>query len=344
MAESPISTVVAARPTHRRIPSSRSNSLQAASTAIAAAALLAFGFMSAPPMAVQARDGLPSGQKDQAPDPANPAGFAAEIRRTLKELHDRMIGLAEQLIERVEVPGDLEGQLAIQPTRIKSAQASLKSAELAREAAEIAVAEFEKGTVVQEEAAAEEELKLARRDLERLRWRIPQSKDRRLQIEQAAKGSNVDLAPLLIAELEEKNAGFVTELAESKRKILFEYTKPTRLKELRAAVEKAKADGLAARARWQLEQAKLRRLQQVTKAREVGASASKARNPHDRQALAALDRAIPTEEQLRAKLDQLSKDGKPDDRLRQEIHDLTNQVGLSSIKPTSNDPRRDLTL
>ena len=96
-----------------------------------------------PPTAVQARGGLPESQNDQAPNPANPSGFAAESRRTLKELHRRLIGLAEQLIERSDLPDDLEDLLAVQPTRIESAKAGLKSAELAKQAAEIAVTEFE---------------------------------------------------------------------------------------------------------------------------------------------------------------------------------------------------------
>jgi len=288
--------------------------------------LLALGFLSSPPKAVQARDNPRSSPKVQAPDPANPSGFVAQIRRTLKELHDRMINLANQLIESAEVPDDLEGHLAVQPMKIESAKASLKGAEIAREAAEIALAEFDKGIIVQEEASADEELKLARRDLERLRRRMPQSKERRLLIEQASKGANIAVAPLVIAELEEKKAGFLAEEAESKRKVLIEYTKPRQIKQLRSEVEKARSDEAAKRVTWQIEQSKLKRMQQMIKARELAASATKARNPHDRQALAALDRAIPVQKQLRAKLEQLAKAGKPDDPLRQEIQSLTNQL------------------
>ena len=46
----------------------------------------------------------------------------------------------------------------------------------------------------------------------------------------------------------------------------------------------------------------------------------------DRQALTSLDRAIPIEEQIRTKLEQLKKNEKRDDSLEKEIHGLANQL------------------
>jgi len=292
---------------------------------IASLTLMAFAFMSAPPQAVQARDGPPSGQNDQASSPAIRSGIEAEIGRTLTELHDRMIDLADQLIERVDVPDDREGLLAIQPTRFESAKASQKGAELALQAAEIALTEFEKASKVQEEVQADEELKLAQRELERVRSR-PQSKARRLLIEQAKKGANIDVAPLILADMEEKKAELQLRRAETKRDVLLNITKPVRAAELRSAVERERSEELAKRATLSLEGSKLSMGKQIKKAHELAAAAGKARNPHDRQALAALDRAIPVEEQLRTMLEQAAKTGKADDRVRQNVQDLTNQL------------------
>ncbi len=237
-----------------------------------------------------------------------------------------MIDLANQLIETRGGPDDLEAQLSVQPMKIESAKASLKSAELTRQAAAIAVTEFEKGALIQEDASTDQELKLARRDIERLKRRIPQSNNPRLQIERAAKGANVNVAPLVIAELEEKIAGFVAESADAKRKVFLEYTKPHQLKALQSEVEKTRSDELAKRATWEIEQSKLKRLQQLIQARELAAGARKAPNPHERQAVVALDRAISIEALLRAKLEEVARNGKPAQRLGQEALDLTTRL------------------
>jgi len=333
MSESRVATVVVARPTQLRNRDSRSRPLQVACAAVGAVMLLALAFISAPPTMVRAGDDGPSGQKVQAPDPANQSGFAAEIKRALTRLHDRMIDLANQLIGSPDVPEDLEGQRAIQQIKIESAKANLQNAQLKREVAQIAVNEYEQGIFVQEKAIAEEELKLARSDLEKARQQIQQAKDRLVQIKQGSKGSTADIAnefrfsdQVVIAQLGEKRAGFAIEQAESKLKVLLEFTKDQRVKELRSEVEKARSVELAKQAEWEIEKSKVTWLQAASKRLERIAREGQARNLLDRQALASLDRAIPVEERLRIKLEQLTKNGKPDDPLRQEIEDLMNQL------------------
>lgn len=288
-------------------------------------ALLAPGLPGVKSKAAPAGDDASPGKKSQEARSARSSDSFSAIRRTLKEQHDRMTGLANQLIEKNDIPEDVTGQLAVQRIRVESVKASLRSAEFAREAAEIALAEFEKG-FRQEEANAEEEVKLARRELERLRRRIPQAKERRQKIEQASKGANINVAPLVVAELEEKKAGLQVEQAESKLTLLVNSTNPVRDKQLRSEVERAKAVELAARASVELEQVKLKQLQEAVKAGDAAARAKPARNSHDRQAIAALKRAIAVEEQLRPKVQQLGKNEKSDDRLSQEIHDLAAQL------------------
>jgi len=295
--------------------------------------LLALALISAPPQAVRGGDDPRSGQKVQAPNAGDQSGFAAEIKRTLKKQHDRMTDLANQLIGGPDVSEDLDGQLAVQQIKIESAKASLQIAVLTREVAEIALIEHEQGIFVQEKAATEAELKLARSDMERARPQIQIAKDRLVQIKQTSQGSTSDIAnefrfndQVVIAELEVTNAGFAIEQAESKLKVLLEYTKPKRVNELRSNVEKARSDELAKRATWSLEQSRLQALQRMIDGRAPGARGKKARDLLDRQALVSLDRAIPIEEQIRTKLELLTKSGRPDDPLRNEIQDLTNQL------------------
>jgi hypothetical protein len=231
--------VKSVRAAKRRVSPARSKAVQFASAAVAAVALVAGGLMSSPPRAALAGDDPSSKSETQAANQANSSGFAAEMRRAVTEQRVRMINLANPLIESTELAkktdpaNDLEAQLAIQPTKIESAKARFQGAGLARQAAEIDVTEFEKGSFVREQISVEKEVALARRELERLRNCAPRSKERRQMIEQAKKDAKIDVAPLVIAELLEKKAGYVLEQAESKRKILLEYTNGVRSKELR---------------------------------------------------------------------------------------------------------------
>ena len=256
---------------------------------------------------------------------SGPSDFVSALRRTLKSQHDRMTTLANQLIKEANLPSPAEAWLAAQPLKIESAQASLRSAQLAREAAEIALAEFEKGRV-QEESHAKEVLKVAQKHLQRLRRRAPQSKERRARIEQASKDSTIDIAPLVTAELEEKKALLDVESAESALKALLNTTNPERLEHLRSDVDKATSAEKEARAQCRRERTVLARVQQMSKICDIAANEKKAPNPHDRQALANLERAIAVEAQLRRKAEQTTKDEKQDDALRQQIQDLTTQL------------------
>jgi hypothetical protein len=287
--------------------------------------LLARGFSSSSSASVQADDSPPSGLKGRALSASGPSNFVSALRRTLKSQHDRMTTLANQLIKDADMPSPAEAWLAAQPLKIESAEASLRSAELAREAAEIALAEFEKGRVP-EETHAKEVLKVAQKHLQRLRRRAPQSKERRARIKQASKDSSIDIAPLVTAELEEKKALLDVESAESALKVLVNTTNPERLDHLRSDVDRGTSAGMAARTECQRERTVLARLQQMSKMHDVAANEKKAPNPHDRQALANLERAIAVEAQLRRKVEQLTKDEKPDDPLRQQIQDLTTQL------------------
>ena len=91
------------------------------------------------------------------------------------------------------------------------------------------------------------------------------------------------------------------ELAEAKKKTLVEYTKPRRLKQLQSEVEKARGEELARQADWELAKAREARLEQAIK--------QEAPTIDVKRILALIERAIPIEEQIRGKIEQIAKDG-----------------------------------
>jgi len=304
-------------------------------TAMTAAAtlILTVALLCSQSKSVRADAGLQPSPIGQASGPAGHPDFAAEIRWTLKKQHDQMIDLANELIGQSDGLDKLKDQLVNQQITVESAKANFSNAQLTREVAEITVTEYEQGIFLQDEAAAQGDLKLAQSKLSRARDSIEMAKDRLAVIKQASKGSASDIANeftfadiLLNAERRLPGSELAVAQAESKLKILVEYKKPKIVKELRSEVEKARSDELAKKAAWELEQSKLKLLEAAIKARERPSRERQARELLDRQALASLDRAIPIEEKLRTKLEQLTKNGNPDDPLRNEIQDLTNQL------------------
>ena len=94
-------------------------------------------------------------------------------------------------------------------------------------------------------------------------------------------------------------------------------------------VEKARSDELARKATWGLEQSKL---DEVKKMQDPATSRCRLSDQR-KQTLALLDRAIPIEEQLSARLDQIKEDSQPGDSLRKEITDLTRRLRELSTRP-----------
>ena len=77
---------------------------------------------------------------------------------------------------------------------------------------------------------------------------------------------------------------------------------------------------MARQATWELEKAKLDRMQKALKAPWPASDIGK-------RLLALLDRAMPIEEQAHAKLDQLAKATDSGESLQKEIRELTNELG-----------------
>ena len=147
----------------------------------------------------------------------------------------------------------VDDQVEIQKTKIESAKATLQVAHLKRELAESALKEYEQGLFVQEKATLEAELENSPGRVENgLRaypgstrsFRPDQAGIKRLDLRP---GQRIPfLGPGIWPSWLHKAAGFVVEQAESKLKVLLEYSKPKRIKELGAELDLAKSEELVA--------------------------------------------------------------------------------------------------
>lgn len=146
------------------------------------------------------------------------------------------------------------GEAEAQRLAARKAKATYEIARLTRELAEIAVEEYRDLTYPKDLATVEGEIKLAESDLtrgeDRLEWA------RRMQ----AKGY-VSQAQKVSEELSLKKAQFALEQAQSKRKILVDYTRGKTLKELQSDVEKAHANELFEKQVWETEEARAAELE-----------------------------------------------------------------------------------
>ena len=140
----------------------------------------------------------------------------------------------------------LKDSLTNQKITTKSAEANHENAKLTREVAEIAVVEYEEGIFKQDSPRSR-----ARSSWPNRTCRVPKTGStgpggcttrdtsrRRQKISE---------------ELTLKKARFALEQAESKKKVLVDYTKGKTIKELKSEVEKARSDELAKKATCELE-------------------------------------------------------------------------------------------
>jgi HlyD family secretion protein len=156
----------------------------------------------------------------------------------------------------------LRDNLVNQKITTESAEANFKNATLTREVAEIAVTEYVEGIFVQDRATAEGEIKLAESDLSR-------SEDRLDWATRMFVKGYVSKASAVSEQLNLQKARFAKEQADSKLKVLLDYTKAKTIKELESEVEKARSDELAKKATWELEVSKERKLERQIKACKI---------------------------------------------------------------------------
>jgi hypothetical protein len=303
-----------------------SKSLRAAGIVVIAVALLALGFLAAPSGPIRAADEPPAGSKVQAGVVAGPSRFVAESRKTLRKLHEELVNLCNQVLGSFETESSPDLDVVSHGLKVESAKANYHNAQLKREAAEITLKEYEEGNFKQEKASAEGELKLAEFQLRKAEPLIGRAKERLAKIQQGSKNTTTDLAntwyfegAVGTAELQMQRAQFGVEQAKLKLKVLLEYTGPKTIREHQSELDKARSFELATKATWELEQAKLKKLQAPIKSQVQ-------LTDHQKRILGLLDQAIPLEEKLSGRLDQIDKERDPDDALRKEIADLTGQL------------------
>lgn len=290
-----------------------------------ATAIVGLGVLPVPARPARAGDegrGGPSASQTSRQD------FIREIRRTLKEQDDRLIALARQVLDEPDSPQSLADQLVGTRIMVAKAESDYLNARLDREVKEIAIREYTEGVFIQDRTAVEGEVALARSDLERARDLVDVAKGRQARIKEVADENtaygrmlNYDFSDrIVLAMLEVDKRKLALEQAEAKKQSLLKFTQLARTKQLEADVKGAYSNELAKQATWELEKAKLARLQEGVKAPWPASSIGK-------RLLALLDRATPIEEQAHARLDQLTNATDADESLRKEIRDLATELG-----------------
>jgi beta-lactamase regulating signal transducer with metallopeptidase domain len=146
-------------------------------------------------------------------------------------------------------PQDARARWRAQRVVRLKAEAEYRNAGLHREVAEIAVIDYEEGVFNQDLAAVAGEIKLAESDRKR-------SEDRLEWARRMFSKGYVAKSVVVAEEQALRKARFAIEQAQSKKKVLVDYTKGKTIKELKSEVEKARSDELAKKKVWELEKAK----------------------------------------------------------------------------------------
>jgi hypothetical protein len=174
------------------------------------------------------------------------------MRRTFKEVDDRSIVLARQVLAEPVAPGRLEDQIVSMRISVKSAEANYQHAKLTREVAELAVKEDREGVSVGQREGAEAELRAAKQGLERAQRETAEARVRLARIKALTDNSAFGLSMeyvytdrLTAAELRELAEAGMVEVAEFKKKVPLEFTYEKTVKELESDVKKAHSDVLA---------------------------------------------------------------------------------------------------
>lgn len=158
----------------------------------------------------------------------------------------------------------LEDHLVNETIAAKTAAASYVQAKLTREVSELAVVEYVEGIYVCELTESEMQIKIAEAELA-----IAEDEGEEARVALSKNGKLVKKHA--IAGLQLKKARFALELAQSRRKLLVQYTRGKRIKELQSAVEKDRTDELAKKCVTELEESKRRKLEQQVAARTIKA-------------------------------------------------------------------------
>jgi HlyD family secretion protein len=188
-------------------------------------------------------------------DPAPKDGQPAPKRPTTTTAETPQPKISNQ--ETQEPASDApRARLRGQQLATRKAKAFYEIAKATRELAEIGDEEYEEVNYPNELAMVEGEIKLTDSDLSRSEDRVDWAK------RMFDKGY-VSRATKVSEELTLKKARFALEQAQSKKKVLVDYTKGKTIKELKSEVEKARSNELAKQATWELERLKQLELERL---------------------------------------------------------------------------------
>jgi hypothetical protein len=252
--------------------------------------------------------------------------FLAVSRAWLKELRSEIVRLGRQIPQ--DITWQLRDQLTNQQISERSVSAGFENAKLTREVAEIAVKEYEVGIYPQDSLRAEGEVTLAESEVARANDLVPEFKNRLAALKSASHGSVQDLyheyqcQDKLNSALQRlPKARLALEAARTKFDQLQKYTRAKVVTELKAEVEKARADELDKQAAWEAEKAKTKALEQ--------AIARASRPNRMGRAFVGLDQAMKVAERLQNKLDSTKNDGEADAAARPAITSLLHELAAT---------------
>ena len=154
-------------------------------------------------------------------------------------------GLAVDNASSHQATSDPKSKLRAQQLATRKAEAIYEIAKLTRELTEIAQQEYIEYIFPQDLASIVGEIRLAESDLARAKDRLERARFEKRFFPQA-----------LSEELTFKKAQFTLEQAQSKRKVLVEYTRGKTIKELESEVEKARVSEVVKKKAWEPEKAK----------------------------------------------------------------------------------------
>jgi HlyD family secretion protein len=149
--------------------------------------------------------------------------------------------------------GELRDRLASQALLVSGALAEVRGTTIAREVAELSLREYEEGSFRQQFATTESHIKLTES-------KLASAEDHMEWSRRMFQKGYASLAEKVSDELALRHARFALEEAQSKKKVLLDYSKAKTIKALTGAIESARARELTAQAVLERERALQKKL------------------------------------------------------------------------------------
>lgn len=280
---------------------------------------------------------------DEAPKPGQ---TRVGLKVRLRAQRERFLRLSAPLAALMKDLEEAEDASASQGIRTEGAKAAHANAKLSREVAEIALLEYTERTFPQELATVEGEQKLAEAELQRVDIEEAELRlQRTTSVRRAFQGARPEPALMLLGDfllgdavtraqaslmaerIRLKQTALAREQADMKHKVLNEFMKPRRIRELKSDIEHRRQDELAREQTYDLEKKReqkiknelslRRRLPEEKRLLSILAEVVEleAKLPRD---LADDARVVPTLDSIQAKLDDAERAAGELDAVRAE--------------------------